>query len=68
MQLRASKGSPMFYIKYIDLACYPPQACRGSVCSLPHLASVTCSYLEQSVQMKKWPQIRLLLIGIGRLE
>jgi hypothetical protein len=22
------------------------QACRGSVCSLPHLASVTCAYLE----------------------
>jgi hypothetical protein len=25
------------------------QACRGSVCSLPHVASVMCSYLEQSI-------------------
>jgi hypothetical protein len=29
------------------------QVCRGSVCSLPHLTSVTYSYLEQSVQTKK---------------
>jgi len=32
------------------------------------LSSVTCPYLEQSAQMKKWPQIRLLIIWIGGLK
>jgi len=44
------------------------QACRGSVWSLPHPSSVTCMYLEQLAQMKKWPQIRLLIVWMGGLE
>jgi hypothetical protein len=44
------------------------QLCRGSVCSLPHPASVTWAYLEQLAQRKKWPQIRLFLVWIRRLE